>query len=126
MLPFPMDPFLMPLMSHKCPSFHINSMLPTFSHHFPYSLVQRNFSLSRPLFSYLDFACGQFLVQLLVRAHLVHFSSSTLSSITEYLMLVDGGFPMALLPADSIPSTSDHLFWNRHLEPIECLETYNH
>ena len=63
---------------------------------------------------------------ILVRAHLVHSSSSTLSSVVEYLVLVDGGFPKSLLQTDSIPSTSDHLFWNRSLESIQCLENFNH
>ena len=52
--------------------------------------------------------------------------SSTLYSVVEYLVLVDGGCLNALLLADSIPSTSDHLFWNRVLESFECLETYSH
>ena len=52
--------------------------------------------------------------------------SSTLYSIIEYLVLVDGGFLNSLPPADSIPSTLDHLFWNRSLEPFECLQTYIH
>ena len=53
-------------------------------------------------------------------------SPSTLYSVTEYLMFVDGGFLNALLLADSIPSNLDHLFWDRSLESFECLETYSH
>ena len=41
MLPVPMDPLLMPPVSQRFPSFHIESMSPTFSHHFPYSLIRR-------------------------------------------------------------------------------------
>ena len=35
MLPVPMEPLLMPHVSERCPSLHIESMLPTSSHHFP-------------------------------------------------------------------------------------------
>ena len=85
-----------------------------------------NFILSRPLFSYLVFACRPFSIQLLVCAHLVHSSSSKLSSVVMYLMLLDGGFLNYLLPSDSIPSNSDHLFWSMALESIEFLETCIH
>ena len=73
-------------------------------------LFKGSLSLSRPFLSYLDFACHPFSVQLLVHAHLVCSSSPTLSSICEYLVLVDGGCLNALLPIDSIPSNLDHLF----------------
>ena len=116
----------MPLVSHRCPILHIKSMLPTFSHHFLHALVRRKSILSRPFLNYLDFACWSFSVQLLVHAHLVRLSSSTLSSVVEYLVLVDGGFLNALLPVDSSPSTSDHLSWNRDLESIDFLETSSH
>ena len=53
---------------------------------------------------------------------LVRPSSSKSFILVAYLVLVDGGCPNSLLPVDSIPSTSDHLFWNRSLESIECLE----
>ena len=53
-------------------------------------------------------------------------SPSTLDKFAEYLMLDDGGCLNALLPTDSIPSTSDHLFWDRSLESFECLKTYSH
>ena len=43
-------------------------------------------------------------------------SPSTLYSLAEYLVLDDEGCINALLPADFIPSTSDHLFWDRNLE----------
>jgi len=43
-------------------------------------------------------------------------SSSILYSLAEYLVLDDGGCLNALLPADFIPSTSDHLFWDWSLE----------
>ena len=44
--------------------------------------------------------------------------SSTLYTIAEYIVLVDGECLNALLPMDSILSTSNHLFWNRILESI--------
>ena len=53
-------------------------------------------------------------------------SPSTLYSVAEYLMLVDGGCLNALLPVDSIPSTSDHLFCDRSLESFEFLKAYSH
>ena len=43
-------------------------------------------------------------------------SPSTLYNLAEYLMLDDGECLNALLPADFIPSTSDHLFWDWNLE----------
>ena len=43
-------------------------------------------------------------------------SPSTLYSFTEYLVLDDGGCLNSLLPADFIPSTLDHLFWDWNLE----------
>ena len=86
-------------------------------------LFEGSFSMSRPFLSYLVFACRSFPIQLLVRAHLVRPSSSKLSSVAEYLILVYGGFLNALLPMDSIPSNSNHLFWNRSLESIELLGT---
>ena len=52
--------------------------------------------------------------------------SSTLYSVAEYLMSIDGGYLNSLLLIDSIPSTSDNLFWNRSLESFEFLETYSH
>ena len=45
-------------------------------------------------------------------------SSSTLYNVDEYLVLVDGGFHNALLPADSIPLTS-----YRSIDSFEFLET---
>ena len=36
--------------------------------------------------------------------------------LVEYLVLDDGGCPNALLPADFIPLTLDHLFWDWSLE----------
>ena len=43
-------------------------------------------------------------------------SPSTLYRVSKYLVLFVGGCLNDLLPADSIPSTSDHLFWDRSLE----------
>ena len=86
MLPVPMEPLSIPHVSQRCPSLHVESILPMFSHHFPYALVQRKFILSQPFLGYLEFACWSFPVQLLVHAHLVHSSSSTLSNIAEYLV----------------------------------------
>ena len=36
-----MEPLLITPVSQRCPSFHIDSMLPTFSRHSPYALVRR-------------------------------------------------------------------------------------
>ena len=94
--PVPMEPLSMPPMSQSCPSLHVESMIRIFSHHFPYSLVRRKFSLSRPFLNYLDFACQPFPIQLLDRGHLIRLISSTLSSSAEYLVLVDGD---ALIPS---------------------------
>ena len=74
--------------------------------------------MSQPFLSYIDFAWLPFLVQLLVHAHIVHSSSSTLPSLADYLVLVDEGCLNSLLPVYSIPSTLDHLFWNRILDSI--------
>ena len=81
-------------------------------------LFEGSRSLIQPFLSYLVLACRPFPIQLLFDAHLSHLISSKLSSVAEYLVLVDGGFLNALIPVDSIPSTSDHLFWNRSLESI--------
>ena len=94
-----MDPLMMPPVSQRCPSLHIESMLPTFSHHFPL------------------WSCSKEVEALI---------SSTLYNVVEYLMFVDGGCLSSLLLVDSIPSTSDHLFWNRSLESFDFLETYSH
>ena len=41
---------------------------------------------------------------------------STLYNFAKYLVLDDGGCLNALLPADFIPSTLDHLFWDWNLD----------
>ena len=78
-------------------------------------LFEGSWNLSRPFLSYLDFACRPFPIQLLVHAPydrvLPHYTI-----FAEYLMLDDGGCLNSLLPADFIPSTSDHLFWDWNLE----------
>ena len=89
-------------------------------------LFEGIFSPSHPFLSYLVFACRPFPIQLLVHAHIVCSSSSKLSSIAEFLVLVYGGCPNALLLVDSIPSNSKNLFWNMDLESIECLKTCSH
>ena len=126
MLPVPMEPLSMPPVSHKCPSLHIESMLPTFSHHLPYALVQRNLNLesSIPRLSWLFMSV--ILGTIIGSCTFCLLSSSTLYNVDEYLMLVDGGCLNALLPADSIPSTSDHLLWNRSVESFECLKSWSH
>ena len=51
------------------PVLHIESILPTFSHHSPLcSWFEGSWNLSWPFLSYLDFACRPFLIQSLVRA----------------------------------------------------------
>ena len=81
-------------------------------------LFEGSFSLSQKFLIYLFFACHPFLIQLIIRAHIVHLSSFKSFIIVEYLMLVDGGFHNSLLQVDSIPSTSYHFLWNRILESI--------
>ena len=83
------------------------------------------FILSRTLINYCFFACRPFSIQLLVCAHPVCLSSSKLSSVAEYLVLVYGGCLNSLLPSDFIPLTSDNLFLDRSIESFEFLETYN-
>ena len=41
-------------------------------------------------------------------------------------LFLDRGYLNALLLVDSIPSTSNHLLWNRIVESFEFLETYSH
>ena len=89
-------------------------------------LLEGIFIPSQPFLSYLLFVCHRFSIQSLVYAHPIHPSSSKLSGIVVYLMLIDGGCPNSLLLVNSIPSNSNHLFWNRDLESIEFLETYSH
>ena len=115
----------MPPVSQRCLSLHIDSMLPTFSRHFPYAPIQRklNPELAIPQLSLLCMSAIPGTVTSSCTS--CSLSSSTLYSVTEYLMLVDGGCLDSLLPVDSIPSTSNHLFWNRSLESFECLETYS-
>ena len=97
MLPVPMEPLLMPHVSQNCPSLHVESMLATSVTIFLMLLFEGSFSLSRPLLSYLVFACRSFPIQLLVHAHIAHLISSKLSSVFEYLVLVDGGCFNSLL-----------------------------
>jgi len=89
-------------------------------------LLKERFILSRPFLSYIVFACMPLPLQLLVRAHLVHRNYSKSSSVSKYLVLVYERCINSLLLADSIPSNSDHLFWNKSMEFIECLETWSH
>ena len=89
-------------------------------------LIEGRFILSRPFLSYIVFACTPLPIQLLVRAHLVHPSYSKSSSVSKYLVLVYERCINSLLLADSIPSNSDHLFWNKSMEFIKCLETWSH
>ena len=107
------------------PVLHIESMLPTFSHHSPLC------SCSKEVETWVGHS------SVVLNLHVSHSryctgsciscsSPSTLYTVAEYLMLVDGEFLNALLPADSIPSNSNHLFWDRSLESFECLETYSH
>ena len=115
----------MPPVSQRCPSLHIESMLPTFSHHSPYAIVRRKLKLELAI-PQLSSLCMSVVPGTVTYLCTSCSSSSTLYIIVEYLMLVDGGFLNSLLPMNSIPSTSDHLFWNSILESFEYLETYSH
>ena len=80
-----------------------------------YALVRRMLKLESaiPQFSWL---CMSTILGIDTGSCTLWSSPSTLYIFAEYLMLDDGGFLNALLPADFIPSTSDHLFWDRNLE----------
>ena len=114
-LPVPMEPLLMPPVSQRCPSLYIKSMLPSFSHHtslfscskevetcVSHSSVILTLHVGHSWYSYW------FMHFMIESFHIIQFSKS--------LVLDDGGCLNALLPADFIPSTSDHLFWDRNLE----------
>ena len=113
-LPVPMEPLSMPPVSQRCPSLYIKYMLPSFSHHTPLC------SCSKEVEAWV----GHSSVILTLHVGIpstdtssctLWSSPSTLYNFAEYLMLDDGGCLNAL-PVDFIPSTSDHLFWDRNLE----------
>ena len=80
-----------------------------------YALFQRNLKIEStiPQFSWL---CMSAIPSTYLGLSTLWFSPSTLYSFVEYLVLNDEGFINAPLPTDFIPSTSDHLFWDRSLE----------
>ena len=80
-----------------------------------YALVQRKLKPESaiPQFSWL---CMSTIPDTDIGSCTLWSSPSTLYNFTKYLMLDDGGCLNSLLPADFIPSTSDHLFWDRNLE----------
>ena len=120
-----MEPLLMPPMPQRCPCLHIESMLLLFVTIHLYVLVQRKLKHESSI-PQLSWHCMSVIPGTVTGSCTSCLSSSTLYIIAEYPVLVDGGFLNALLPANSIPSTSNHLFWNKSLESIECLETCNH
>ena len=110
-----MDPLSMPPVSQRCPSLYIESMLPSFSHHTPL------FSCLKEVEAWVSHS------SIILTFHVghswywywfVHFiiESFHIISLAKYLVLDNDGCINALLPADFIPSTSDHLFWDRNLE----------
>ena len=105
----------MPPMSHRCTNLHIKSMIPTFSHHPPYSLVLRKLKPKWAI-PQLYWLCMSAIPNTISGSCTSCSSSSTLYSFVEYLMLDDGGRLNALLPVDFIPSTSNHLLWDWNLE----------
>ena len=113
-----MEPLLMPLVSQRCPILHIESMLHTFSHHLPYALVQRKLKPESSI-PQLSWLCMSAIPGTVTGLCTLWSSPSRLYSFVEYLVLDDGGCLNALLPAYFIPSTLDHLFWDRNLE--SCL-----
>ena len=126
MLAVPMEPLLMTLVSQICPSFHIEYMQPIFSHHFPYAFVRRKLKPDSPI-PQLSWLCMSAIPGTITGSCTsCSLISSTLYILAEYLVLDGGGCLNALLPTNSIPSTSYHLFWNRILESFECLEIYSH
>ena len=115
-----MEPLSMPHVSQRCPSLYIESMLPSFSHHTPLSLVRRKLKPESAI-PQLSWLCMSAIPSTITGSSTLWSSPSTLYSFLEYLVLDDGGCLNALLPTDSIPSTSDHLFWDRSLESFEFL-----
>ena len=88
-------------------------MVPTFSHHFPYSLVRRKFKPESAI-PQLSWLCMSSIPGTITSSWTSF--PYTLYSVAEYLVLIDAGCLNALLLADSIPSTSDHWFWDWNLE----------
>ena len=80
-----------------------------------YALVQRKLKAESAI-PQLSWLCMSAIPGTIIGSCTSCSSPSTLYSIVEYLVLVDGGCLNALLPVDSIPSTSDHLLWDRSLE----------
>ena len=102
MLPVLMEPLLIPPVSQRCPIFHMKSMLPTFSHHFPYALVRRKLKLESTI-PQLSWLCMSTIPSTFTGSWTsCSLSYSTLYSVAEYLMLVDGGCLNSLLLANSI------------------------
>ena len=110
-----MEPLLMPPVSQRCPSLYIESMLPSFSHHMPL------FSCSKEV----ETCVGHSSVILTLHVGhsrysywFVHFMIESFHIIQPCWVLVldDEGCINSLLPVDFIPSTLDHLFWDRNLE----------
>ena len=80
-----------------------------------YSLVRRNLKPEStiPQFSWL---CMLAIPGTDTSSCTLWLSPSKLYSLPEYLVLDDEGCINALLRVDFIPSTSDHLFWDRNIE----------
>ena len=76
-------------------------------HH--YALVRRNLKPESTI-PQLSWLCMSAIPGTVTGSCTLWSSPSTLYSSAEYLVLDDGGCLNALLPADFIPSTSDHLF----------------
>ena len=101
------------------------SMFPTFNHHLPYSLIQMKLKPESSI-PQLFLLCMSAIPSTVTGSCTSCLISSKLYSVAEHLFLVDGGCLNSLLTADSIPSNSDHLSWDRSLDSFECLETYSH
>ena len=96
--------------------FHISSLcflyLVTTRHH---ALVQRNLKPESAI-PQLPWLCMSTIPSAVIGSWTLWSSPSTWYSFAEYLVLDDGRCLNSLLPADFIPSTSDHLLWDRNLE----------
>ena len=97
------------------PVLYIESMLPLFSHHSPLCYCSRKLKPESTI-PQLSWLCMSAIPGKVTGSCTLWSSPSTLDSFAEYLVLDDGGCLNALLPADFIPSTLDHLFWDWNID----------
>ena len=112
-----MEPLLMPPTSQDVPIFISSPCCLSSTTIFLYALVRRKLKLESaiPQFSWL---CMSAIPSIDTSSCTLWSIPFTLYNFSEYLVLDDGGCLNSLLPANFIPSTSDHLFWDWNLEPF--------